>query len=347
MATIKIKRRATGGASGAPGALAAGEPAYSEVDSILYIGTTGSTVVAMGGQGAFCTLTSTQTISGGKTFSGSVDLGSSAIASTQLATDNSTKVATTAFVKSIGYLTTANKLNDLAAATGNYAMGNNKITGLATPTADTDAANKGYVDAARAGLDVKNSCRAATTANVATLAGGAPNTVDGVSLALNDRVLVKNQTTGSQNGIYAVTTLGTGSNGTWTRATDADADAEVHAGLFTFVTEGSTLADTGWVLTTNDPITVGTTALAFAQFSGGGVPGGYTGQTTITTLGIITTGTWNASIVTVPYGGTGVATLTGLAKGNGTSAFTAAVVEAGTGTGDYLGPNSPIDGGVY
>ena len=82
MATIKIKRRATGGASGAPGALAAGEPAYSEVDSILYIGTTGST---------FCTLTSTQTISGGKTFSGSVDLGSSAIASTQLATDNSTR----------------------------------------------------------------------------------------------------------------------------------------------------------------------------------------------------------------------------------------------------------------
>ncbi|NBW33866.1 MAG: hypothetical protein EBR30_02305 [Cytophagia bacterium] len=164
-------------------------------------------------------------------------------------------------------------------------MGNNKITGLGTPTAATDAATKGYVDGLSQGLDVKASVRAASTANVSATynaTGGtssrgqftaAPNTLDGVTLAANDRILLKDQTTGAQNGIYVVTTLGTGANGVWDRATDFDSDAEVTAGAFTFVEEGTTNADSGWVLTTNNPVTIGGasgTALTFAQFSGAG-----------------------------------------------------------------------------
>ena len=88
--------------------------------------------------------------------------------------------------------------------------------------------------------------------------------IDGVSLSVGDRVLVKDQTTGSQNGIYVVAA------GAWSRSTDADAPNEITAGLYTFVTEGSTHSDSGWVLTTNDTITIGTTSLTFSQFSGAG-----------------------------------------------------------------------------
>ena len=114
--------------------------------------------------------------------------------------------------------------------------------------------------------DFKASCRAISTSNV-TLSGGAPATVDGVSLAVQDRILVTGQTTGSENGIYRVTTVGSGSNGTWVRAADADADGDITAGLTVMVTEGTTYADTSWKLTTDDPITVGTTALTFEQAS--------------------------------------------------------------------------------
>jgi hypothetical protein len=112
----------------------------------------------------------------------------------------------------------------------------------------------------------KAPVRAATTANIATLAGGAPSTLDGVTLAANDRILVKDQSTGSQNGIYIVTTLGSGANGTWTRATDADGVGEIFAGMMVVVTEGTVNADTEWELTTNGAITIGTTALAFVRF---------------------------------------------------------------------------------
>ena len=154
-----------------------------------------------------------------------------------------------------------NRLDQMAAPTSSVSLNSQKITNLATPTADSDAATKAYVDASRSGLDVKESVRAATTANI-TLSG--TQTIDGVAVVAGNRVLVKNQTTASQNGIYVVAA------GAWSRATDADSNAEVTAGMFTFVTEGTTNADSGWVLTTNDAITVGTTALAFAQFSGAG-----------------------------------------------------------------------------
>lgn len=112
---------------------------------------------------------------------------------------------------------------------------------------------------------IKMPVRAATTANIASLAGGAPNTLDGVTLAANDRILVKDQTTGSQNGLYVVTTLGTGSNGTWTRATDADGVGELFAGMLVMVSEGTVNADTLWELSTDGAITIGTTSLTFAR----------------------------------------------------------------------------------
>lgn len=159
------------------------------------------------------------------------------------------------------------RLDQLNAPTGPLAMNGQKITGMADGTAATDAVTKQQLDASTAGLDVKQSVRMATTANIANLLTGAPNTVDGVTPVVGDRILVKDQSTASGNGIYTVTTVGTGANGVWARAADADASAEVTAGMYTFVEEGTVNADTGWVLTTNNPITLGTTALAFSKFT--------------------------------------------------------------------------------
>ena len=113
-------------------------------------------------------------------------------------------------------------------------------------------------------IDYKQSVRVVTVSNV-TLSGGAPATVDGVSLVAGDRILVTGQSTSSQNGLYYVTVLGVGSNGTWARTGDADATGEIDAGMIVMVTEGTTYADTQWKLTTNDPITIGTTGLTFTQ----------------------------------------------------------------------------------
>lgn len=136
-----------------------------------------------------------------------------------------------------------------------------------TPTDSAHAATKGYVDAARSGLDVKQSVRAATTAPINIASDLEPgDTIDtSVTLAEGDRVLVKNQSTASENGIYVVQ-----SSGAAVRATDFDSDAEVTPGAFTFVEEGTANADSGWVLATNGSITVGTTGLVFNQFSGTG-----------------------------------------------------------------------------
>ena len=121
--------------------------------------------------------------------------------------------------------------------------------------------SKEYVDAIKSNLDLKDSVTAATTANINL---NATQTIDGVSLTAGQRVLVKNQSSAAENGIWIVN----GNN--WTRATDADANAEVTSGMFVFVEYGTTNADSGWVLTTDGTITVGSTALAFSQFSGAG-----------------------------------------------------------------------------
>ena len=147
---------------------------------------------------------------------------------------------------------------------GAIAMGTNKITGLGTPTDSTDAATKGYVDNAVVGIDWKASVRAATTSDI-TLSSDLENgdVVDGVTLATGDRVLVKNQSTGSQNGIYVVKVSGAPD-----RSTDADSGTEVTANFAVFVEEGTVNADSGFTLTNNGAITIGTTALVFTQFTG-------------------------------------------------------------------------------
>jgi hypothetical protein len=159
------------------------------------------------------------------------------------------------------------KISDLAAPSADVSFGTYKITNLADPTSAQDAATKSYVDATASGLDVKASVRVATTAPLTALSSDAEDgdTIDGVLLVAGDRILIKNQSIASENGIYVVQ-----SNNAPVRATDFDTTAEVTAGAFTFVEEGTTNADTGWVLTTNGTITVGTTNLAFSQFSGAG-----------------------------------------------------------------------------
>lgn len=116
-------------------------------------------------------------------------------------------------------------------------------------------------------IDYKQAVRVISTSNV-TLSGGAPSTVDGVSLNAGDRILVAGQSTGSQNGLYDVTVVGTGSSGTWVRTSDANTTGEINAGMIVMVTEGNTYADTSWKLVTNDPIVIGTTSLEFLQNTG-------------------------------------------------------------------------------
>lgn len=136
-----------------------------------------------------------------------------------------------------------------------------RLTNVATPVTTTDAANKAYVDSVASGLDIKQSVRAATTASI-TLSG--LQTIDGVALLSGERVLVKNQASPAQNGIYNA------SAGAWGRASDADTNAEVNSGMFCFVEEGTSNGGTGWVLTTANPISLNTTPLSFSQFSSPG-----------------------------------------------------------------------------
>ena len=236
--------------------------------------------------------------------------------------------------------------------------------------------NKSYVDSVANGLDVKASVRVATTANLAgtydngagTITAGSNGaiSVDGVTLVVNDRVLVKDQSTAAQNGFYKVTaTGGAGAAFVLTRTPDADAASELTAGAFTFTEEGTANADNGYVLSTNGAITLGTTGITFEQFSGAGqisagngltktgntidvvgtadkitvssnaitIASSYVGQTSITTLGTIATGVWNGTDIGVAHGGTG---LSAIAKGSVLVANTANTLSAldGGGTDD-------------
>jgi len=158
-------------------------------------------------------------------------------------------------------------------------MGTSKITGLGAPTDSTDAATKSYVDAVTEGLHIHEAVIAATTANV-TLSSALENgdTLDGITLATGNRILVKNQSTASENGIYVVQ-----ASGQPTRATDFDTATEVDSGDFVFVYSGTVNGSTGWVQT-NKPATIGTDAIAFTQFSGAGT---YTAGTGLTLAGSV------------------------------------------------------------
>jgi hypothetical protein len=203
---------------------------------------------------------------------------------------NSTDITTT-----LGY-TPVNKAGDTM--TGTLNMGNNQITNVASPTAGSDAANKNYVDAAVTGLSWKEVVRVATTVN-GTLATAFANgqVVDGVTLITGDRILIKNQTNPTENGIYIVQ-----ASGAPVRATDADTGAEL-VGAAAFVAEGTVNTDTGWVQVTPTPITIGTSNIVFNQFTGSGT---YTAGTGLTLTGNTFSLT---SPVATTLGGTGQTTI--------------------------------------
>ena len=220
---------------------------------------------------------------------GTTQLATNAVTATQLNANAVTtgKINDGSVTAAKADLTGAWNFSNLQGTLGaNLAANSNKITGLATPTADADAATKLYVDTAvqtaASGLDVKGSCVAATTANLvaiysngtagvgATLTndGNGTLTIDGFGpVTVGNRLLIKNQTTGFQNGIYSVTDAGSVS-APWvlTRSSDFNSANNITPNAFTFIEQGTAQADTQWVLTTNNPITVGTTALTFSQF---------------------------------------------------------------------------------
>ena len=165
--------------------------------------------------------------------------------------------------------------------TGTVDVSSAKITSVASPSADTDAATKGYVDGVVNGLDVKKSVDFASTANVAgtynngagtiTASSNGALSMDGGSPSNGQRVLLKDQSSNVQNGVYVVTNSGgAGSQYVLTRAADADANAEISGGAFFFVEQGSANADNGYVTTHNGTPTLGTDAITFEQFSGAG-----------------------------------------------------------------------------
>jgi len=349
--TLRIRRRITGTA-GAPSSLKNAELAYNEIDNILYYGKgdtgdgTASSIIQIGGSGAYATTTYvdtnfaklgasnsfaagfTNTFAGTLNISGTFQIGGTSVtavaaelntlagvnagtaaAGKALILDSSRNIATinqltvtslqnatsspsftvssggaivgasltsatinigssafTASSSSASFTTSLQSASFSTSGSGNITAGGDLIaTGYAYSSTNKRLATEEYVNSVQQGLDVKQSVRAATTASI-TLSG--TQTVDGVVLAIGDRVLVKDQTNGAQNGIYVVAA------GSWSRATDADSSAEVTAGLFTFISEGTRNGDQGWVLTSNDTITLGTTSLTFTQFTG-------TGQITI------------------------------------------------------------------
>ena len=178
------------------------------------------------------------------------------IVDTQLAT-----ISTAGKVSNSATTATANNTASAIVArdaSGNFSAG--AISLAADPTQALHAATKQYVDNLSLGLDVKASVRVATTANI-TLSGA--QTIDGVSVVAGERVLVKNQDVASANGIYVV------ASGSWARSADADGSA-LSGGSFVFVEEGTNHADTGWVVTSNGTLTLGTDAVNWTQFSGAG-----------------------------------------------------------------------------
>lgn len=230
-------------------------------------------------------------------------------------------VASGDITTALGY-TPVNKVGDTMSGTLTFSSGT--VTGLATPSAATDAATKAYVDSLSQGLDPKGSVRAATTA-AGTLASSFANgsVIDGVTLVTGDRILVKNQAAPAENGIYTVNAAGAP-----TRAVDMDAWTEV-PGAFVFIEEGTSLADTGWVCSSNQGGTLNTTAITFVQFSGAGTYTAGTGLTLSGTQFSLTTP------VTATNGGTGLSAYgTGnqlLGMNSGATALEYKTVTQGTG----------------
>ena len=339
--------------TGATLALADGSTLATAGAYSITLTATGTTGVTLPTSGTLSTLAGSETLTN-KTLSTGVTYNGNTIGVAYGGTGTSNGSITGTGALSFTAGGTNTNINLVPVGTGTVDVASARITSVGTPTQATDAANKGYVDAVKQALDIKDSVRVATTANLTATASGsgagktltnsgtqAALTIDSIVLVVGNRVLVKDQTTQADNGIYTVTTVGSASvNWVLTRATDADNSptGEVTPGMFTFVEEGTVGADNGYVLTTDGTVTIDTTALTFVQFSGAGsviagdgltksgntlnvvgttnrilvnadsidISSSYVGQSSITTLGTITTGTWNGSVIGATYGGTGI-----------------------------------------
>ncbi len=263
--TVRIKR-STG--SSAPTSLANAELAHSEGTETLFIGKgtggaggSATSIIKIGGKGAFWDKDTTRTANTVLAGPGS---GSAAAPDFRaLVSDDIPSIAHTK-ISDFDTGVRTNRLDQMAAPTASVSLNSQTITNLADPVNTQDAATRGFVEATSQGLDVKDSCVAATTGNIViSTALNNGDTLDGVSLSTNDRVLVKDQSTASENGIYVV-----GSSPS--RAVDLAAGADA-AGMFTFIEQGTVNADNGFVCTSNKgSAVVGTNNLTYAQFSGAG-----------------------------------------------------------------------------
>ena len=263
--TVRIKR-STG--SSAPTSLANAELAFAEGSKKLFIGIgtggaggSATTIEAIGGNGSFFDKFTVQNAN--KVIAGPTTGSDAAPTFRALVSDDIPSLAHTK-ISDFDAGVRTNRLDQMAAPTGSVSLNSQTITNLADPVNTQDAATRGFVEATSQGLDVKDSCVAATTGNITiSTALNDGDTLDGVSLSTNDRVLVKDQNTSSENGIYVV-----GSSPA--RAVDLAAGSDA-AGMFTFIEQGTVNADNGFVCTSNKGSAVtGTNNLTFAQFSGAG-----------------------------------------------------------------------------
>jgi hypothetical protein len=235
------------------------------------------------------------------------------------------------------------RLDQLAAPTAAVGLNGQRLTGVGTPTAATDAATRGYVDQTIQGLTPKPPATVATTAalpastyvngtggvgaTLTAVANGAL-TVDGYAVAVGDRILVKDQATPAQNGLYDVTQAGSGATPfILTRNVDMDTAAEFATAFIPVEDAGTVNANSLWLCTNSAAPTVGTTPIAFSQLNKGtdlaagtgisivgntvAIAAAYAGQGSIITVGTVTAGTWQGTAVAVGFGGTGAATAAG------------------------------------
>jgi len=263
--TIRIKR-STG--SSAPTTLANAELAFSEGNEIGYVGVgtggaggSATTINKAFGKGAFFDKDTVRTTN--HVLAGAASGSSAAPTFRALVSDDIPSIAHTK-ISDFDTGVRTNRLDQMTAPTGSVSFNSQNITNVADPVNAQDAATKGFVEATSQGLNVKNSCVAATTGNI-TISTALNNgdTLDGVTLADGNRVLVKDQSTASQNGIYVV--------GSSPSRADDLASGSNAAGMFTFVEKGTVNEDNGFVCTSDSgSAVVGTNNLTFAQFSGAG-----------------------------------------------------------------------------
>lgn len=242
----------------------------NETNSGLYRSGTGNTALVVAGVPVIQMTASSVTVPTGKTFNAQ---GGAAVTGTLSATGAATLSSTLAVTGAItatggvvgnvtGNVTAASGTSTFynAVVTNGLNMSGVKIAALGAPTTDTDAATKAYVDSVAQGIDAKASCLVATTANI-TLSG--TQTIDGVAVIAGDRVLVKDQTSAAENGIYVAAAS------TWSRASDANTWDEL-AAAFTFIEQGTVNANSGYICTATAGGTLGSTAVTWTQFSGAG-----------------------------------------------------------------------------